>query len=96
MDTTVWVIAVYLAIYILATMLVTRLYFGRSWLAHGNTVGDVTGIVGSITGAVLLPLSAVTCYTQFIMVKGEIISRGNATKPCSFPNIAFSSNTTNR
>jgi uncharacterized protein YqgC (DUF456 family) len=95
-DVAVLVIAVYLTAYILASMLATHFYFGRSWLAYVNLVGDVIGIGGSIAVAVLLHPSAGNCNVQFMIREAEVISMSHATKACSLQKVVFAANITNR
>jgi hypothetical protein len=95
-DVAVLVIGVYLATYILASMVATQLYFGRSWLVYINLVGDVIGIAGSIVVAVLLHPLAANCNVNFMILEGEAISMGYATKACSLQKVVFAANITNR
>jgi hypothetical protein len=95
-DVAALVISVYLATYILASILATHFCFGRSWLAYVNMVGDVIGIAGSIVVAVLLHPSAANCNVQFMISEGQIISMSHATKACSLQKVVFAANITNR
>lgn len=94
-DVAVVVISVYLATYILASMLATHFYFGRSWLAYINMVGDVVGIAASIVVGVLLHPSAASCNVQFMKSEKGATSMSYATKACSLQKVVFAANITN-
>lgn len=89
-------IAVYLTIYILASMPATWFYFERAWFEWGSMIGDVLGIAGSVAVAVLTRGSTgASCTGLFTGADVAVVGMANVLEACKVEKVVFATGIAN-